>query len=106
MITVIAEIHTHTGAEHRQQVLASFGQILPQVLAETGCYAYQALIDTPAPQASFQRIDHDSIMMFEQWESVAHLQAHLQTAHMLAHQARVKDHVASVDIRILQDTTA
>lgn len=105
MITVIAEIRTHTGAEHRQQVLASFAQILPQILAEVGCYQYQPLIDAPA-ETSFQRVDHDSIMMLEQWESVAHLQAHLQTAHMLAHQERVKDHVASVDIRILQDTTA
>ena len=105
MITVIAEIRIHSGAEHRKEVLASFQQILSQVLAETGCYAYQALIDTPA-QASFQRVDHDSIMMFEQWESVAHLEAHLQTAHMLAHQARVKDHVVNVDIRILHDTTA
>ena len=100
MITVIAEIKTHAGAEHREAVLAALHSIRTEVLAEDGCHGYQPMIDH-ASEASFQRHNAHSIVMLEYWESVAHLEAHLQTAHMQAYQARVKAHVIEVDIRIL-----
>ncbi|WP_048764456.1 putative quinol monooxygenase [Acinetobacter sp. 243_ASPC] len=96
MITVIAEIKTHAGAEHREAVLAALHSIRTEVLAEDGCHGYQPMIDH-ASEVSFQRHDAQSIVMLEHWESVAHL----QTAHMQAYQARVKAHVIEVDIRIL-----
>jgi quinol monooxygenase YgiN len=40
--------------------------------------------------------------MLEHWESVEHLNAHLQTPHMQAYQQQVKDDVLNVKIRIMQ----
>ncbi|MDI4740092.1 sigma 54-interacting transcriptional regulator, partial [Salmonella enterica subsp. enterica serovar Kentucky] len=46
--------------------------------------ATQKLVDHAAG-VSFQTLAPDSIVMIEQWESVAHLEAHLQTPHMKAY---------------------
>ncbi len=51
---------------------------------------------------SFQASGADSIIMVEQWETVAHLEAHLQTAHMKAWSDAVKGDVLETHIRILE----
>ncbi|MDY0971450.1 putative quinol monooxygenase [Siccibacter turicensis] len=101
MLTVIAEIRTRPGAHHRQAVLDAFSRIIPAVLQEAGCHGYAPLIDHPA-QVSFQTTNPDSIMMLEQWESVAHLEAHLQTPHIKAWSEAVKGDVLETHIRILE----
>ncbi len=77
MLTVIAEIRTRPGQHHRQAVLDQFAKIVPVVLQEEGCHGYAPLVDHAAG-VSFQTSAPDSIVMVEQWESVAHLEAHLQ----------------------------
>lgn len=101
MLTIIAEIQTHAGAGHRQAVLDAFQKIIPTVLAEEGCHGYAPLIDH-LPAIAMQTQDENSIVMLEQWESTAHLEAHMQTAHMLKHFEATKAHVANVKVRILQ----
>ena len=43
-----------------------------------------------------------SLVMYEQWETMQHLEAHMQTEHMQAHFEAVKDLVLGVNIRILE----
>ena len=95
MLTIIAEIQTHAGAEHRQAVLDAFQKIIPTVLAEDGCHGYAPLIDH-LPAIAMQTQDKNSIVMLEKWQSTAHLEAHMQQ-----HFEATKDHVADVKIRIL-----
>ena len=100
MLTIIAEIQTHAGAEHRQAVLDAFQKIIPTILAEDGCHGYAPLIDH-LPAIAMQTQDKNSIVMLEKWQSTAHLEAHMQTAHMQQYFEATKDHVADVKIRIL-----
>ncbi|MDF7680029.1 putative quinol monooxygenase [Enterobacteriaceae bacterium ESL0689] len=100
MLTVIAEIRTRPGQHHRQAVLDQFAKIVPLVLQEAGCHGYMPMVDYAAG-VSFQSTSPDSIVMVEQWESVAHLEAHLQTPHMKAYNEATKDHVLDMNIRIL-----
>ena len=92
MLTVIAEIRTRPGQHHRQAVLDQFAKLVPVVLQEEGCHGYAPLVDHSAG-VSFQGTSPDSIVMVEQWESVAHLEAHLQTPHMKAYAEAVKGDV-------------
>ncbi len=101
MLTIIAEIRTHAGVEHRQAVLDAFQKIIPTVLAEDGCHGYEPLVDH-LPAIAMQAQDENSIVILEKWQSTAHLEAHMQTAHMQQHFEAIKDHVADVKIRILK----
>ena len=101
MLTVIAEIRTRPGQHHRQAVLDEFVKIIPAVLKEEGCHGYAPMVDTAAG-VSFQTTAPDSIIMVEQWETVAHLEAHLQMPHMKAWGEAVKGNVLETHIRILE----
>ncbi|MDM1763170.1 MULTISPECIES: putative quinol monooxygenase [unclassified Acinetobacter] len=101
MLIVIAEIHTREGIEHKSKVINAFRKITATVLAESGCHGYELLVDADT-DADFQCKNSHVITMLEYWESMQHLQTHLETAHMQAYQSEVQDDVLEVKIRILE----
>lgn len=101
MLTIIAEIYAQPNGHHKEQIIQAFKKITPTVLQEQGCHGYQLLIDANV-DVNYQTRDTDLIVMLEKWESIEHLNTHLQTAHMQAYQLEVKDHVAEIKIRILE----
>ncbi|WP_425918614.1 putative quinol monooxygenase [Acinetobacter sp. TSRC1-2] len=101
MLVVIADILIRSGAQHRENMLNAFRTITLAVLQEDGCYGYELLVDHES-DANYQTKVPDSITMLEHWESVEHLNKHLQTPHMKAYQQQVQDYVLDVKIRIMQ----
>ncbi len=71
-----------TQPHHRQAVLDQFAKIIPRFLKKRGAHVYAPMVDHAAG-VSFRTLAPGSIVMIEQWESVAQ-QAHLQT-HMKPH---------------------
>lgn len=98
MLNVIAHIKTMPGA--RDRVLALLDALVPTVLAETGCGGYQPLIDLPLHLLA-QTAGENDIVIVEKWESVAALEAHLRTPHMLAYHATSASWVEEVSVRLL-----
>ncbi|MBM0911907.1 putative quinol monooxygenase, partial [Escherichia coli] len=74
---------------HLQAVLDQVAKIVPIALKEEGCHGYPP-IGGCAAGVSFQHLAPDSIVMIEQWYSIAHLEAHLQTPKLKAYSEDVK----------------
>jgi len=101
MLTVIAEIICHS-EQDMKTVLDSFNNIRTQVLQEPGCHLYDVYIDHPAVESRLPTKVPFSIMMFEKWESIQHLETHMHSVNMQQHAKATQGAVASVKIRILE----
>ncbi|MCA9047307.1 MAG: antibiotic biosynthesis monooxygenase [Planctomycetaceae bacterium] len=101
MIVVIATIQCRPGT--REQFLAEFHRIVPEVLRENGCIEYGPTVDAETPLSNQSR-DTDRVTIVEKWESVAALEAHLQAPHMTEYRPKVKDFVVSSELRVLTPT--
>ncbi len=99
MITVIATVHCKTG--HRDDFLAEFHKLVPDVLQEVGCIEYGPTIDTMTDIGN-QNSNSDRVTIVEKWESVATLKAHLVAPHMEAYRPKVKAFVESSELRVLE----
>jgi quinol monooxygenase YgiN len=99
MIHVIASIQTAAG--RRDDFLAAFNELVPDVQAEAGCIEYGPAIDL-ATAASSQPARENVVTVIEKWENVEALLAHLKAPHMLRYRDRVKDIVTGIDIRVLE----
>ena len=100
MIHVIAIITAQPG--QRAAVLEAFAANRAAVLAEPGCIEYGAAIDAEGLPPSKGSFGPDSFAVIEKWESLAALQAHAASPHMLAYGAKTKPLVASRVIHVLQ----
>jgi quinol monooxygenase YgiN len=98
MIHVIATIHTAPG--RRDDFLAAFSQLAPDVRAEVGCIEYGPAVDLDTPVS--QPVRADVVTVLEKWASVAALEDHLNAPHMRRYKDRVKDIVAGLEIRVLE----
>ena len=101
MLTVIAEIICHSEQDFTT-VLDSFNNIREQVLQEPGCHLYDVHIDLPAVESALQTKVPFSIMMYEKWESMQHLETHMHSINMQQHAQATEGAVAHVQIRILE----
>jgi quinol monooxygenase YgiN len=99
MIHVIATIETAKG--RRDDFLAAFNELVPDVLAEDGCIEYGPTIDV-ATALSNDPVRENLVTVVEKWESVDALHSHLKAPHMVRYRDRVKDIVISISIRVLE----
>ena len=98
MICVIATIKAKAG--QRNALLACIQDNLSNVHAEIGCMEYQPMIDIESSLGA-QELDENIVTMVEKWETMANLDAHSISAHMLKYREKVKDIVESVSLLVL-----
>jgi quinol monooxygenase YgiN len=100
MIQVIATIETAPGK--RDDFLAAFAELVPDVRAEQGCIEYGPTVDLPTSIADQPAPRENVVTVIEKWESVEALRKHLEAPHMTRYRRTVKDIVLGVSIRVLE----
>lgn len=100
MIHVIATIEVAPG--RREEFLAVFQELVPDVRAEKGCIEYGPAIDLPTSLADSPSPRENVVTVIEKWESVEALRAHLEAPHMARYKRTVKDIVLGVSVRVLE----
>lgn len=101
MIHVLAFIRIRPGG--RERFLEIFHALVPEVLAEDGCIAYGPTLDVDAGIGDIQIGPEENVVtIVEQWESVAHLQAHLASPHMERFRSDAGDLIESLTVRVVQ----
>ncbi len=103
MIHVLAIITAKPGL--RDTILQVFRANVPAVLAEDGCIAYEAVVDSKAAATGFAQFGPDTFVVVEQWASMEALQAHGVAPHMKAYASQVKDLTAARAIHVLDPVT-
>ena len=98
MIHVIAQIDLAPGK--RSRFLAELQQIVPLVLAETGCIEYGAAVDA-STDLERQHRSPDRVTIIEKWDTIHHLQDHLAAPHMLTYREQVSDMIITAQLNIL-----
>lgn len=100
MIHVIAKIKTKAG--RRVDFLTEFKKVVPPVLNEAGCVEYGPTRDARTNIAAQQLAGDEVTVIIERWESLAALEAHLETDHMKEFRERVADLVESSVLEIYE----
>ena len=100
MIHVICTITIASG--RRDDFIAEFKGIVPEVLAEKGCLEYGPTLDVEPDIERQAPLEGNVVVIVEKWETLADLKAHLVAPHMNAYRERVKDMVENGHLRITQ----
>jgi quinol monooxygenase YgiN len=100
MIHVIANIEVAAGK--REELLAVFQPLIPQVRAEAGCIEYGTAVDAVSNIPVQIPIRPHVVTVVEKWADLDALLAHLATPHMQTYRERVKDIVKGVQLQILE----
>ena len=80
MIYVIASSELEEGK--KDEFLAIVKENVPKVLAEDGCIMYVPNVDFDSGLSAQKAVRPNVVTFIEGWESMAHLKAHLESAHM------------------------
>ena len=86
----------------RDRILEAYRANVAAVREETGCIAYEAVVDVRDGAAGFAQFGADSFVVVEQWASMDALRAHAVAPHMKAYASKVKDFTASRAIHVLE----
>ena len=100
MIHVIAKVKTTAG--RRGDFLSEFKKLVPLVLSEPGCVEYGPTYDAQTNIVAQQLAGDDTTVIIERWQSLAALNAHLETDHMKEYRDRVQDLVESAVLEIYE----
>jgi quinol monooxygenase YgiN len=100
MICVVATIELAEG--RREDFLAEFRRIVPEVLEEEGCLEYGPMIDLETNIPAQPPVRDSVVTVVEKWESIEDLEAHLMAPHMLAYRKRVKEMVVGTSLQVLR----
>lgn len=100
MICVIATVDVAAG--RREELLAMFREVAPQVRAEPGCIEYAAMIDVRSGLNAQGPVRDNAVTIIEKWESVAALQTHLKTLHMADYFRKTDDLQLSLSLQVLE----
>ena len=100
MLNLIVTMRIKPG--HMDAFLAVCAELRPQVLREPGCRGYDYLRDVAVTLHRPTPVDPDCITLLERWDSIEALQAHMETPHMRAAGARLKDLRESVELRVTE----
>ncbi len=98
MIHVIATAYIVKG--RRQEFIREFNANIPHVLTEKGCIQYTPTVDLVSGIERQSPPEEDTVVIIEQWKTIADLEKHLVAPHMLEYRERVKDIVRSAELRI------
>jgi quinol monooxygenase YgiN len=98
MIHVLATIETAPG--RRDDFLAAFDEVVPDVRAEDGCIEYGPAVDVATPIG--EPVRGDVVTVIEKWASIEALEKHLEAPHMQRYRRTVKDLLKGVSIRVLE----
>lgn len=80
MIHVIAWLKIKPG--QFDAFVKRFKQLVPEVLAESGCIAYAPTIDVATGIDIQKPTESDVLTVVEQWESIEALRTHLEAPHV------------------------
>jgi quinol monooxygenase YgiN len=100
MIHVLATIQIAPG--RRDEFLAHFRRLLPDVQAESGCLEYGPAVDAATPIAAVLPVRTDVVTVIEKWQSVPALESHLAAPHMVRFRETVQGMVTGVEIRVFE----
>jgi quinol monooxygenase YgiN len=86
-LTIVARIEARPGCE--EKVEASLRALIAPTLREDGCLQYDLHRDNEHP---------GRFLFYENWESRPQWQAHMESAHLKAHQEATADLVADFEL--------
>lgn len=98
MIHVIAVLTAKIG--HRASLLAAFQPIVDEVRQEPGCITYRPVIDMATSPVKFGA---DTIVVIEQWQDQAALDAHSQGKALTGFMESAKHLIAQADVYLMRD---
>ena len=100
MIYVVATVTLRPSS--RERFLAEFKKVSADVRREVGCWDYFATADVASGLARQGELRADVVTILERWRDLPDLQAHSTAAHMLRFREKVKEHVISTALQVLE----